>query len=116
MQVTIHLAAMIITLRTMKYIASAKQNHSNTTSNMKTTEELNKEALDALESALNNCGFNPNEFIKETNTWHRYLQNELVKLARAIIKNAASDDYKFDGRNEWAHVTSKEILKNNPYL
>lgn len=83
---------------------------------MKTTEELNKEALDALESAINNCGFNPNEFIKETNTWHRYLQNELVKLARAIIKNAASDDYKFDGRNEWAHVTSKEILKNNPYL
>lgn len=81
-----------------------------------TTDDRNQTAINALENAINNCGFNPNEFIKETNTWHRYLQNELVKLARAIIKNAASDDYKFDGRNEWAHVISKEILENNPYL
>lgn len=78
------------------------------------TEDLNRTAINALESAINNCGFNHLEFIKKSNNWHRYLQNELVKLARAIIKNAASDEYKYDGRNEWAHTISKEIITNNP--
>lgn len=81
-----------------------------------TTEDLNQTAINALESAINNCGFNHLEFIKKSNNWHRYLQNELVKLARAIIQNAASDEYKYDGRNEWAHTISKEIITNNPYF
>ena len=79
-----------------------------------TTEDLNQIAINSLENAINNCGFNPLEFVKKSNNWHRYLQNELVKLARAIIKNAASDEYRYDGRNEWAHRISKEIITNNP--
>lgn len=81
-----------------------------------TTEDLNQTAINSLENAINNCGFNHLEFIKKTNNWHRYLQNELVKLARAIIQNAASDEYRYDGRNEWAHRISKEIITNNPYF
>ena len=81
-----------------------------------TTEDLNQTAINALENAINNCGFNHLEFIKKSNNWHRYLQNELVKLARAIIQNAASDEYRYDGRNEWAHRISKEIITNNPYF
>lgn len=81
-----------------------------------TTEDLNQTAINALESAINNCGFKPSELVKYTNNWHRYLQNELVKLARAIIQNAASDEYKYDGRNEWAHTISKEIINNTPEL
>lgn len=81
-----------------------------------TTEDLNLMALNSLNDAINNCGFKPSEFVKETNNWHRYLQNELVKLAIAIIKNAASDEYRYDGRNEWAHNISKTIITNNPEL
>lgn len=81
-----------------------------------TTEDLNKTAINALESAINNCGFKPSEFVKETNNWHRYIQNELVKFAIAIIKNAASDEYRYDGRNAWAHHISKTIITNNPEL
>lgn len=81
-----------------------------------TTEDLNQTAINALESAINNCGFKPSELVKDTNYWHRYLQNELVKLAIAIIQNAASDEYKYDGRNEWAHNISKTIITNNPEL
>ena len=81
-----------------------------------TTEDLNQTALNSLNDAINNCGFKPSEFVKETNNWHRYLQNELVKLAIAIIKNAASDEYRYDGRNAWAHDVSKTIITNNPDL
>lgn len=81
-----------------------------------TTEDLNKTALNSLNDALNNCGFHPSEFANETNNWHRYIQNELVRLAIAIIKNAASDEYRYDARNAWAHKISKTIITNNPEL
>lgn len=81
-----------------------------------TTEDLNKTAINALESAINNCGFKPSELVYFTNYWHRYLQNNLVKLAIAIIKNAASDEYGYDARNAWAHNISKTIITNNPEL
>ena len=81
-----------------------------------TTEDLNQTAINALESAINNFGFKPSELVKYTNNWHRYLQNNLVKFAIAIIKNAASDEYGYDGRNEWAHNISKTIITNNPEL
>ena len=81
-----------------------------------TTEDLNQTAINSLENAINNYGFKPSALVKETNNWHRYLQNNLVKFAIAIIKNAASDEYRYDGRNEWAHTISKEIITNNPEL
>lgn len=81
-----------------------------------TTEELNQKALDALENAVNNFGFNPTEFAKATTTWHRYLQGTLFKLAIAIIKVYGSEEYLYDGRNESAHLKAKEILDKVPYL
>ena len=75
-----------------------------------TTEELNTKALEALNDALNDYGFQHHKFVNQTNTWHRYLQNELVKLAIAILQNAASDTYQYDPRNSWAHYKAKEIL------
>ena len=48
-----------------------------------TREEI---AQEALEDAINNCGFNPKRFAESTQTWHRYIQNELFKLAIWIIR------------------------------
>lgn len=77
-----------------------------------TTEELNINAINALENAINNTGFHPMDLVNQTNTWHRYLQNELVKFAIAILQNAASDTYQYDPRNEWAHNKAKELLEH----
>lgn len=68
-------------------------------------------AQEALEDAINNCGFNPKRFAESTVTWHRYIQNELFKLAIWIIKTYGSDDYRYDDRNCYAHETAKKILQ-----
>lgn len=72
-----------------------------------TREEI---AQEALEDAINNCGFNPKRFAESTQTWHRYIQNELFKLALWIIRVYGSDDYRYDDRNSYAHETAKKIL------
>lgn len=84
--------------------------------NPTTSEDLNETAICALENALNVCGFNFDCFVKSTTKWHRYIQNEFFKLAAAVIRLYGSDDYKYDGRNEYAHRVAKEILANNQYL
>lgn len=74
--------------------------------------ELTREqiATEALENAINNCGFSPKRFAESTTRWHRYLQNELFKLAIWIIKTYGSDSYCYDLRNQYAHETAKKIL------
>lgn len=68
-------------------------------------------AQEALEDAINNCGFNPKRFAESTTRWHRYIQNELFKLALWIIRIYGSNEYRFDLRNEYAHETAKKILQ-----
>lgn len=68
-------------------------------------------AQKALENAINNCGFSPKRFAESTVTWHRYLQNELLKLAIWIIKTYGSDNYSYDDRNRYAHEIAKKILE-----
>ena len=72
-----------------------------------TREEI---AQEALEDAINNCGFNPKRFAESTQTWHRYIQNELFKLAIWIIQVYGSDEYRYDLRNEYAATKAKEIV------
>lgn len=74
--------------------------------------EIEKIALEALQSAINNTGFVPCRFVEETCKWHRYLQNELFKLAIWIIKVYGSNEYDFDPRNQYAHETAKNILES----
>ena len=38
-------------------------------SHQTTTEHLNQTALRSLNDAINNTGFRPSEFVKETNNW-----------------------------------------------
>ena len=66
-------------------------------------------ATQALEDAINNCGFNPKRFAESTVKWHR-IQNELFKLALWIIRVYGSDEYRYDLRNEYAATKAKEIV------
>ena len=72
-----------------------------------TREEI---AQEALEDAINNCGFNPKRFAESTQTWHRYFQNESFKLAIWLIRVYGSDEYRYDLRNEYAATKAKEIV------
>ena len=72
-----------------------------------TREEI---AQEALEDAINNCGFNPKRFAESTQTWHRYIQNELFKLARWLIRVYGSDVDRYDLRHEYAATKAKEIV------
>jgi len=74
-----------------------------------TREEI---AQEALEDAINNCGFNPKRFAESTVKWHRYIQNELFKLAIWIIRVYGADEYRYDLRNEFAASKAKEIVKS----
>ena len=74
-----------------------------------TREEI---AQEALEDAITNCGFNPKRFAESTQTWHRYIQNELFKLAIWIIRVYGSDEYRYDLRNEYAATKAKEIVES----
>lgn len=67
-------------------------------------------ALDALDNAINNCGFNPQRFAEATTNWHRYTQNELFKLALCIIRVYGSKSYRHDLRNRYAALKAQEIV------
>lgn len=67
-------------------------------------------AQEALEDAINNCGFNPQHFAEATTNWHRYTQNELFKLALCIIRVYGSKSYRHDLRNRYAASKAKEIV------
>lgn len=79
-------------------------------------KELTREeklAKDITE-ALNAFGFNRKAFCKAMNGEHRYLQAEFGELVMEFIRYAASDDYRYDGRNEWVHdqcqILARHIL------
>lgn len=76
-----------------------------------TMNEREQKASEALENAINNCGFSPKHFAESTTRWHRYLQNELFKVVIWIIKIYGSDEYGYDLRNEYAHETAKKIIE-----
>lgn len=74
--------------------------------------ERETKAAEALERAINDCGFSPRRFAEQTTRWHRYLQNEMFKLAVSVIRVYGSEDYGHDLRNQYAHDTARRILES----
>lgn len=72
------------------------------------------ESYAALSNAVNNFNFDTKAFIMDFKNDHRYLQNEVFRLAMAIVAECASDDYKFDVRNAPAHSLAKKIQEAVP--
>lgn len=59
---------------------------------------------------LNSFSFNPEEFCKEFTKEHRTIQQNLTRLCINWLCTCASDDYRFDGRNEASHVIAKALI------
>lgn len=77
-------------------------------------DNLEKDACKNLADAVNVMSFSSNDFLKEFDNTHRYLQGSIYTLALAIIKHCAENDYRYDDRNEWCHKSAMEIVSSNP--
>ena len=80
---------------------------------MKQAKELVQEFTDYVNS-FNDKG---QEFIKamdcicnEMSCEHRTLQQSFTKLCLQWLEHCASNEYRFDGRNEQSHQIAKELL------
>jgi hypothetical protein len=70
-----------------------------------------KETIGMITDYLNSFSNKDKEFITEMNMEHRTLQQSFTKLCLAWLENCASEDYRFDGRNEASHKVSKEVVE-----
>ena len=92
--------------------------------NFKELEELKKtreyKAARDLEDSVNTFLWDPEKFAKAFTTMHKTLQQNVFRTIVAVIKEAASDEYNYDGRNEAAHELAKKIVETGvldyPYL
>ena len=76
-------------------------------------DNLEKETCQNLANAVNIMTFSSEDFLKEFDKQHRYLQGSVFNLALAIIKHCANDSYQYDDRNEWCHRIAKDIVNSN---
>ena len=59
---------------------------------------------------LNSFSFSPEEFCKEFTKEHRTIQQNLTRLCIHWLCTCASDDYRYDGRNEASHKVARALI------
>lgn len=59
---------------------------------------------------LNSLSFDPEDFCKEFTKEHRTIQQSFTRLCIHWLCTCASDDYRFDGRNEASHQVAKALI------
>lgn len=70
----------------------------------------NQQIIQLFES-LNVIGKNNKEFIETASCQHRTLQQSFTKLCMEWLEHCASDEYKFDLRNEASHEIAKQMIE-----
>jgi len=64
-----------------------------------------------ISDAVNNFGFDVDKFLNAMGREHRYLQNLFfLDIVCEFIRYAGSDDYGYDGRNEYTHEMCKRLI------
>ena len=74
------------------------------------TNEKMQENVNNVSRMLNNFGFNNDAFCELMTREHRTLQQSFTRLCIAWLATCASDDYRYDGRNEASHEVAKMLL------
>ena len=59
---------------------------------------------------LNSFSFDPEDFCKEFSKEHRTIQQNFTRLCVHWLCTCASDDYRYDGRNEASHKLAKALM------
>ncbi|MBR5199419.1 MAG: hypothetical protein IKW20_06275 [Bacteroidales bacterium] len=68
--------------------------------------------VEMVSDMLNSFSFSPEEFCKDFTREHRTIQQNLTRLCIHWLCTCASDDYRFDGRNEASHVIAKALIES----
>ena len=68
--------------------------------------------VEMVSDMLNSFSFSPEEFCKDFTREHRTIQQNLTRLCIHWLSTCASDDYRFDGRNEASHVIAKALIES----
>ena len=71
-----------------------------------------KKNVEVVSNMLNSFSFNPEEFCKEMTREHRTLQQSFTRLCIHWLCTCASDDYRYDGRNEASHEIAKALIES----
>ncbi len=76
--------------------------------------EFSKEVQEnarAIEKLVNSFWFSPSEVAEfYAQDAHRTLQQNLTRFCVEWLKVCASEDYRYDGRNEASHEVAKKLL------
>lgn len=70
------------------------------------------EAAQGLENALNDYNWSPHKFAVCVGTFHKTLQQTLMRTIVAVIKNMGSDNYSVGSRNKATHELCKKIVNS----
>ena len=71
-----------------------------------------KENVQKVSSMLNSFSFNGKEFCELMCREHRTLQQSFTRLCIEWLCTCASDDYRYDGRNEASHIVAKALIES----
>lgn len=71
-----------------------------------------KENVQKVSSMLNSFSFNPKEFCELMCREHRTLQQSFTRLCIEWLCTCASDEYRYDGRNEASHIVAKALIES----
>lgn len=74
--------------------------------------EKNRENAQKVSEMLNTFGFDNEGFCKEMTKEHRTLQQSFTRLCIHWLCTCASDDYRYDGRNEASHEVAKALIES----
>ena len=77
-----------------------------------TREERNKQNAEQVAEMLNVFGFDNDGFCDAMCRQHRTLQQNFTRLCIAWLATCASDDYRYDGRNEASHEVAKALINS----
>lgn len=77
-----------------------------------TREEQNKQNAEKVAEMLNVFGFDNDGFCDAMCRQHRTLQQNFTRLCIAWLATCASDDYRYDGRNEASHEVAKALINS----
>ena len=75
-------------------------------------EDKSRREAETVASILNNFSFDYEGFCKAMTKEHRTLQQSFTRLCIHWLCTCASDDYRYDGRNEASHEVAKAIIES----
>ena len=75
-------------------------------------EETREEKIvDQITAYVNSMSLHPEKFNKAMSNEHRTLQQSFTKLCLQWIEYVASDEYRYDGRNEASYKTAALLVR-----